>query len=117
MVFSSLRKGEKELSLYTFPLYIFFSILLGGIFGTLLDKMIVALQDGYTTKSAALLYLFFQLIIMSFLIYVFVFGYFSYIIPVENFATGTFFFNLAFFTLQPSIASNLKIILNAKTST
>ena len=105
---------EKKLSLYSFPLYIFFSILAGGIVGTLLDRLIRELQGDNTSWAACAGYLFFQLIIMSFLIYVFVFGYFGSVVSIENFTTGSFFFNLAFLTLQPSIASNLQTVLGSK---
>jgi hypothetical protein len=103
---------ERKLSIYTFPIYIFVCILLGGIFGALLDKSIDFLQKDNKGRLESTGFLFFQLIIMSFLIFVFVNGYFSDIIDFEHSLSGAFFFNLSFFTLQPSISENLRAMLN-----
>lgn len=108
------KYDEKMLSLYTFPLYIFFSILIGAAIGALLDKFINYLQNDNKTKISCVAFLFLQLILISFFIYVFVFKNNQKFLKLENFSTGSFFFNLAFFTLQPGIPENLQIILNAK---
>jgi len=105
---------ERRLSIYTFPLYIFTCILLGGIFGALLDKAINFLQNDSKGRLESMGFLFLQLIIMSFLIYVFVNGYFSDIIDFDHSLSGSFFFNLSFFTLQPSITNNLRAMLSIK---
>lgn len=112
-----LKFNETKFSIYTFPLYIFLCILFGGIFGALLDNLIQMIQKESKSQIESLGFLFFQLIIMSFLIYVFVNGYISEFIDIHNFSTGSFFFNLSFFTLQPSIASNLRSMLNIKEKT
>lgn len=110
-----MKYNEKMLSLYTFPVYIFFSILIGASLGALLDKLIVFLQNDNTSRVSSLLFLFIQLIFMSFFIYVFIFNNNQKLLKLENFSTGSFFFNLAFFTLQPSIPRNLQTLLNVKT--
>lgn len=103
--------NEKFLSIGVFPFYLITAILLGSFAGALIEKLIRSMQNGSTNLVTSFGYLILQIVIISGLLYIFSIQFLPSFISLENYSTGTYFFNIAFFTVQTSLSANILRIL------